>query len=89
MSDWVLLETKVNSLYFAPALKKMFLFFRIHQPCIIKLRVISRILLFFFFPFLKETSPKLIIPDFTFIISYVLLNWLIAKMTHAILMQAR
>lgn len=43
----------------------------------------------FFFPFLKETSPKLIIPDFTFIISYVLLNWLIAKMTHAILMQAR
>lgn len=51
MSDWVLLETKVNSLYFAPALKKMFLFFRIHQPCIIKLRIISRILLFFFFRF--------------------------------------
>lgn len=45
MSDWVLLERKVNLLYFARFVKKMFLFFRIHQLCTIKLRIILRILL--------------------------------------------
>lgn len=62
-----------------------FIFFRYIK----QIYVLSRAFYYLFFLLLEETSPKLIIPDFTFIISYILLNWLIAKITHAILMQAR